>query len=143
MISVGGDLLTYLTTDVEADTLTLATGLVTAVGDQVLVEVYPPTPVKTALVDIGDGKVASVAPATVPQSLLDKLPDGVRDDSNAVSVTLEQRGTYELVISDILGEPLTQQSLDFIEGEEGYGLDAVSSADARCSGHRSARSRCG
>lgn len=121
-VSVNGDLLVYLTTDVDANTITLAAGLATAIADQDSVEVYPPTPVKTALVSLGDDGGDSV-PATVEHALLDKLTDGTRDDATAETVVLEQRGTYDLVAVDLVGEQLVQRSLDYVESEAGYGLD--------------------
>jgi hypothetical protein len=120
-ITVGTEVLVYTATDVDANTLTLATGLAVAVADQDPITVYPPTPVKTAFVDIGEEGGDSV-PVTVPHSLLDKLPDGTRDETNAETVTIVQRGTYELVVGDIVAEQLTQQSLDYVEGEVGIGL---------------------
>lgn len=122
LILVNGETLSYSTTDTDANTLTLTAPLVTAIAEQDAIEVYPAAPVKTALVDLGAEGGDSV-PVTVPHSLLDRLPDGTRDDSNSESVTVDTRGTYELVVADVLGAELVQQSLDYIEGEEGYGLD--------------------
>lgn len=121
-ISINGDLIAYSAIDVDLDTLTLPVGLAAAVADQDFVEVYPSTPVKTATVDLGEEGGDSI-PVTVPHALLDRLQDGTREDAAAESVTIEQRGTYELILTDVIGEPLVQQSLDYVEGEEGYGLD--------------------
>lgn len=122
LVSVNGEVIAYTAIDVDADTITLASGLVTAIADQDNVEVYPGTPIKTATVDLGEEGGDSV-PVTVPHSLLDRLPDGTREEASAESVTVEQRGTYELVIADVIGSPLVQQSLDYVEDEDGYGLD--------------------
>lgn len=134
VIVVNGEQLAYTATDVDTDTLTLAAALVTAVADQDLAEVFPATPVKTATVDLGED--GDPIPATVLHSLLDKLPDGIRVAGSEESVTIEQRGTYEFVVSDLVGETLTQQSLEFTEGEEGYGLTeaGVQMEDAQVTG---------
>lgn len=121
LININGETVAYLTNDVELDTLTLSVPLVTAVADQDMVEVSPAAPIKTALVSLG-GEGDDPIPATVPHYLLDRLGDGTRDEVAAESVTLEQRGTYEWIVSDIIGEQLVQQSLDYVEGGEGYGF---------------------
>ena len=71
-ITVGADTLIYTAIDVDANTLTLATGLAVAVADQDPITVHPPTPVKTALVDIGeeggDAVLVTVEADTLPIS---------------------------------------------------------------------------
>lgn len=120
LVSVNDLLLAYSAIDVELNTITMSTTLVVAIDEQDMVYVSPPTPIKTATVELpGEG---DSIPATVPHSLLDKLPDGIRVDGAGESVTLEKRGVYEYVVADVIGEPLTQASLDYIESEEGYGL---------------------
>jgi hypothetical protein len=121
LITVGGVQLAYAATDVDLNTISLVAGLAVAVEENDPIEVFPPTPVRTALIDIGE-EGGDAVPATVPHSLLDRLPDGTRDPAVTESVTLEERGTYELVVADIIGEQLAQQSLDYVEGEEGIGL---------------------
>lgn len=122
LVTINGEYVAYSGIDIDTESLLLTVSLATAVADQDLVEVYPATPIKTAIVSLGDQGGDSV-PVTVPHNLLDRLPDGVRDDAASESVTIEKRGNYELVVSDVLGEQLVQQSLDYIPGEEGYGLD--------------------
>lgn len=119
-VIIGGAIYSYTSIDVDVDTITLAAALTTAVEDQDSVEIYPPLPVKTALVGLGDD--GDPTPATVPHALLDRLPDGTRDGVVGESVLIEQRGVYDFVVTDIVAEPLTQQSLDFVSGEGGYGL---------------------
>lgn len=125
LATVGDAVLPYTSADVDANTITLAAALTVAVEEQDPIEVYPPTPIKTALVEVGD-EGSEPIPATVPHYLLDRLTDGTRDDTTAESVTLEQRGTYEYVITDLVAEQLYQQTLDYVEAEVGIGLsDAV------------------
>lgn len=120
LVSVNDLLLAYSAIDVELNTITMSATLAVAIAEQDMIYVSPPTPVKTATVELpGEG---DSIPATVPHSLLDKLPDGIRVDGAGESVTLEKRGSYEYVVTDVIGEPLTQASLDYIESEEGYGL---------------------
>ena len=121
-VLIGADTVAYTSIDVDLNTLTLAAGLVTAVADQALIEAYPPAPIKTALIDIGEEGGDAVS-ATVPHALLDKFPDGTRDDATAESVTLERRGAFELVVTDLVGENPVTQTLDYVEGEVGIGLD--------------------
>lgn len=104
-VLVDGTLLTYTSTDVDLNTITLAAPLAVAVADQATVEVYPATPVSTALVDLGEEGGDSV-PATVPHYLVGALTDGTRDAADAETVTIEQRGTYEYVVADVSGIPL-------------------------------------
>lgn len=122
LVTINGDTLAYSAIDVDLDTLTLPVALATAIAENDIVEVYPPAPVKTALVGLDEDGGDSV-PATVLHSLLDRLPDGTRDGTNSETVTIEQRGIYELIVTDVLGNQLVQQSLDYVEGEGGYGLD--------------------
>lgn len=118
--SVDGTLLEYVAIDADLDTITLAAALTVAVPDQALVEVHPPTPVKTALVDLGDE--GDPVTATVPHTLKEKFIDGTRFGDTAETVTLEQRGIYEWVVADTVAEPVVQTSLDYVEAEVGYGL---------------------
>lgn len=121
LITIGDETIAYVATDVEANTLTLAVGLTTAIAENDPIQVHPPTPVRTALVDVGE-EGGDVVSATVPHYLLDRLADGTRDLTAAESVILEQRGTYDLIVADVVGVDLVQQSLDYVEGEEGIGL---------------------
>lgn len=121
IVTINGEQIAFTAIDVDANSITLAAGLVAAVLENDIVEVFPPTPIRTALIDIGEPGGDAV-PATVPHALLDRLPDGTRDPAVTESVTLEERGTFELVVADIIGEQLATQSLDYVEGEDGIGL---------------------
>lgn len=119
-VTVNGEQLAYTSIDADLDTITLTNATVTAIADQDLVEVYPQAPIKTALVSFGgDG---DPLPATVPHTLKDRLPDGTRTDATAETVTLEQRGTYEYVVTDISAEDVATTSLDYVEAESGVGI---------------------
>lgn len=120
LVTILGELVDYTAANVDDDSLTLAVPLTVALEEQELVELYPPTPVKTALVSLDDN--GDNLEVTVPHSLLDKLVDGTRDESTAESVTLEPRGAYEWLIADAPAKPLEQVSTDYVEGEQGYGL---------------------
>lgn len=102
-VSVSGVALDYVSIDADEDTILLAAPLGADLEEQSLVEVLPATPVTVAHVDLGDD--GDLLPVTVPNALLNRLTDGIRDSSEAESVTLEQRSMYEYVITDVLGEP--------------------------------------
>lgn len=120
LITLQGAQVAYVSINVDTNTITLAAALTVDVDEQELVEVVPPTPVKTATVVLDGG--GDQVTATVPHALLDKFPDGLRTDVDAESVTLERRGAYEQVLSDAVAQPLTQVSLDYVEAEAGIGL---------------------
>ena len=140
MVTVLGEQLGYTGINVEDDSITLTAALTVAVDEQELVEVFPPTPVKTALVSLDDN--GDSHEVVVPQALLDKFIDGTRDDANAESVTLERRGAYEWLIADAPAKQLEQASLDYVEGEVGYGLteSGVQVADLQATGEIGATS---
>lgn len=119
-VTINGDVLPYTAIDADTDTLTMAAALVTAVSDGDYVEVYPPSPIKTALVDLGDN--SDPLPATIPLNLLDRLPDGTRDPGRQETVALERRGIYEYVVADVTAEPVISQTLDFTDAESGIEL---------------------
>lgn len=134
LVSINGELLAYTSVNVDTNVMTLSAALTAAVAEQDMVYVQPETPIKTATVELpGEG---DSIPATVLHSLLDKLPDGIRSEDTGESVVLEQRGSFEYVVTDVVAEPLTQTSLDYIEGEQGYGLgDAIAQMqDAQVTG---------
>ena len=120
LLSVGGEILAYTAIDVDLDTITMAVPLVTAIATNDRLEVYPPTPIKTAFVDMLDN--SDFLPATVPLNLLDRLPDGTREPDRQETVELTRRGLYEYVVADVTAEPVVSQTLDFTEAEQGIGL---------------------
>lgn len=120
ILTIDGAQLVYVSIDADLDTVTLAAALTVAVADDAFVEVYPPTPIKTAQVDMGDG--SDLLPVTVPHALLDRLPDGLRATEAAETIEIEQRGMYEYLVADVSAEDLQTQSLDFVEAEQGIGL---------------------
>lgn len=122
-VTIGGAQLAYVATDVDADTITLAAALTVAVTNQDLIEVHPPQPVKTALVDMLDN--SDPVPATVPHNLLDRLGDGVRDPGAQETLQLTRRGAYEYTVADVTAEDLLQQSLDYEVAQSGIGLSTA------------------
>ena len=119
-VTINGQVLSFVATDVDLDTITLAAALTAAVADGDMVEVFPPSPVKTVLVDMGDN--SDPLPAIVPLQLLDRLPDGTREPNRQETVALERRGTYEYVVADVTAEPVISQTLNYTEAESGIGL---------------------
>lgn len=120
VVSINGSQLAYSAIDADLDTLTLVAPLAVAILMQDLVEVYPASPVKTALIDMGDN--SDPVPATVPYQLTDRLQDGTRDPGKQETVHLTRRGTYEYLVADVTAEDLLTQSLDFVDAEQGIGM---------------------
>lgn len=119
-VTIEGVTYSYSGITVDPDTLILTAATTVALDEGVKVDVFPASPVKTALVSLEDG--GDTIPATVPHTLLEKFADGTRDVSQAEAVTLERRGNYEFVLVDSVAEPLSQTSLGYVEGAQGVGL---------------------
>lgn len=94
-----GELVTYTSADLDADTLTLAAPLVGtyAVGDPVRVSPEAVERVATVRLD-ADGEAVE---ARVPHALYDRIPEGVRDVGERVSLSLDGG---EWVVADVLGQ---------------------------------------
>lgn len=101
LLKIGQDVYTYTAIDPDLNIVTLASGLLRAVATDDLVEVYPTTLVKRAFVDTGIGGDAEGVWATVPQSMVLTLPDGLRYEGQRETVLLTERGPGELIISDV------------------------------------------
>jgi len=99
---------TYLSADLELDTLVLAEPLAIGYEDAVPLYISPLTHEKQAVVVL-DGFDEAIT-AVVPHSLYDRLPDGIREDFTRESVTIELLGSTWYV-KDIYGkEPVIDGS---------------------------------
>jgi hypothetical protein len=79
--------------------MTLLTGLsVAAVVDETRVEIYPPAPIRTAMVALGIEEGESVR-VTIPYYV--DLPDGARPSGERESVLIEERNPGELYLKDV------------------------------------------
>lgn len=101
---------TYISADLEADTITLSSGLTTAVPEATSVMLNPPGEEKWAMVDqeLGEDMIM----ARVPHWLADKIPDGIREESDreAVTLSLEYAGW---TVTDVVGQqPITEALLN-------------------------------
>lgn len=116
----------YTAVNPDTGTITLATGLGGAALADDRVELHPPKPVKTALVDmlVEGGEAVR---ATVPYTLAAVLADGLRDVGAGESVLLEERGAGELYIADITARadsPVQRmQSSTYAAGSSGFLID--------------------
>ena len=106
-VSIGGTVYPYLTTNVTTDTLILLATLKAAVDEGALVEVYPPTPEKVALVELGGG--GDAIPVLIPHALVEGFPEGIRDYEDQETVIVDDEST---TITDVVGEPLTAAAID-------------------------------
>lgn len=100
-VYIDGSVYSYEAVDREADTITLLTGLtVAATADSTLVEIYPPAPKRTAMVEFGieEGEAVRV---TIPH-FFSGLPDGVREAGDQETVLVEERNPGELYVRDVL-----------------------------------------
>lgn len=79
--------------------MTLLTGLITAVvADETRVEIYPPAPIRTAMVALGIEESESVR-VTIPYYV--DLPDGTRPLDERENVLIEERNPGELYLKDV------------------------------------------
>lgn len=148
LVSINDNIYTYLSADIDAGVLTLDVGgLVADVVAGDAAETYPTAQIKRALVDLGidDGDFEGVW-ATVPQSMVAGLPDGLRNPAFAETVLVDEPTPGELVLADATAaaaniptdtimdpssdEPtqpqtvLTKvQSADYDEGNTGWALN--------------------
>jgi hypothetical protein len=106
---VDGVLYSYAEIDVEVNTLELLTVLEADVPEGALVEVVPASPVKVASVDLGGE--GDAVPVIVPHALVEELVDGVRDEHTSETVLCDLKGA-QLVIVDVVGQPLTKGTID-------------------------------
>ncbi|GAB2575980.1 hypothetical protein [Microlunatus antarcticus] len=102
---VDGTAYAYVSADLDADTLLLASPLTTALPADSRCEVFPPSPEKLATVEVGGGGESTEV--LVPHALVELLPDGIRDPLDQETVTIETGGDA-LIITDVRGMPLAQ-----------------------------------
>lgn len=100
-IALNGEPYVYTAVDVDADTLTLFSGLLAAALENDRVEISPPKPIKRALVSLGDD--GEGVWANVPQALTPLVPDGLRISGDAgETVLVEERAAGELYVRDVV-----------------------------------------
>lgn len=100
--------LDYVSADIETDTLELVSPLAADYEDSVPLYINPLTREKQAVVVL-DGYDEALT-AVVPHSLYDRLPDGIREEFNRESVTIElENSTWK--VKDVYGkEPVIDGS---------------------------------
>jgi len=103
---IGGETVTYLSADLDTDTLALAAALVGSYVAGEPVTVYPEARERVATVQLDvDGEAIA---ARVPHALYDRIPEGTRDVPDRVTLTNDGG---EWVIADVLGqEPVVDGS---------------------------------
>lgn len=97
---LNGVTLVYLSADLEADTLTLASALPTDTEDGEPLQVTPLSVEKYAVVVVDDFD-ESIS-ALVPHSLYDRLAEGMREDFNRESVSIELKNAT-WVVTNVYG----------------------------------------
>lgn len=100
-VSINGVIYLYSALDSEQSTMTLTTGLTTLVEEGTSVLLNPPGEEKWATVDQELGEDMIIA--RVPHWLADKLPDGIREESERESVIIAVQ--YDgWTVTDIVGQ---------------------------------------
>lgn len=96
----------YLSVDVDLNTMTLAPGgLTAAVATDDRVEIWPPAPVRTAMVKFGIEDAEAVR-VTIPH-FFSGLPDGIRVAGDQEIALVEERKPGELYLKDIMAEGMS------------------------------------
>lgn len=105
-VYVDGTRYDYTAVDRTANTITLSSGLVVDAVVDDRVELFPPAPVKLALVDFGidEGEAVQV---TIPHELATGLADGLRPEADREIALVEERAPGELYLKDIITQGLT------------------------------------
>ncbi|MFK0058003.1 hypothetical protein ACIQTN_02040 [Streptomyces werraensis] len=99
-----GVTLDYVSADLEADTITLASPLSVDVEESTALDISPLTYEKQALVVVDDYDEAITA--VIPHTLYDRLAEGMREEGERESVSIELRGNIWYV-EDVFGiEPV-------------------------------------
>jgi hypothetical protein len=103
---LGGLIYTYTGTNPDLGMIVLSTPLAADTFTDDRVELYPPAPVKKALIDLGidEGEAIQV---TVPHALSVVLDDGMREDATREVALLEERNIGEIYLADITAHPAT------------------------------------
>lgn len=100
-LTIGTEVLTYTSADMDTDTLTLSTPTTVAYLAEEPVYVSPEARERTATVRLDvDGEAVE---ARVPYALYDRVPEGIRDPGMVEHVALYRDGTT-WVIDDVLGQ---------------------------------------
>ncbi|TKT03450.1 hypothetical protein [Streptomyces lasalocidi] len=99
-----GQTYAYVSADMEADTLSLASPLAADFDDAVPLYISPLTYEKQAVVVL-DGFDESIT-AIVPHSLYDRLPEGIREEADRESVTIELENSTWMVKNVYGKEPV-------------------------------------
>jgi hypothetical protein len=103
-VYIDGETYDYTAVDQAANTMTLLSGLVADATTETRAEIWPPAPVRSALVAFGvtEGEaVRVIIPATL------SLPDGVRPELDREVVLVEERNPGELYVRDIMAQGMT------------------------------------
>lgn len=98
-VVVNGNTYTYVSADLDADTITLSAAQTLEAGT--FVEVAPQQVTKVAVCIVDEGSDA--LSVRVPHALFDRLPEGIRDADARETVRIGLEGTA-LVILDVLGK---------------------------------------
>jgi hypothetical protein len=104
-LMLNGVIYDYIAVDTDLNTLTLFGTLSAAAAEDDRVEIYPPAPVRTAMVDFGIEESEAV-PAVIPSGLSVSLADGLRDESTRENVLVEERGNGELYVKDVMAQQM-------------------------------------
>jgi hypothetical protein len=116
-----------------ASTVLLAVTLDIAIDEDDRVDIWPPAPVKTALVDLNVEESDPIL-VTVPHAISATLADGMRPENLQESVLLQDRSVGELYIADVQASvPLIDSGVqtsvvDIITAASGW---SVTSANLR------------
>lgn len=100
-VEINGVVYAYTAADLENDALTLATGLTADVEANFPASVVPAAMEKRASITMADS--GDAIDVRVPHSLYDRIPEGIRNDSERESVTVEINGG-EWAIVDVFGK---------------------------------------
>jgi hypothetical protein len=103
---LNGTVYDYTGIDLDAGTVELTSPLIVDAFIDDWVELYPPYPVKRALVDL-DVEESEAVLVTVPHDLSALLDDGMREEAQREVALLEERSIGELYLRDIIAQPAT------------------------------------
>lgn len=116
----------YVSADLEADTLTLAAALPSDVEESTALSITPLTYEKQALVVVDDYDEAITA--VIPHTLYDKLAEGMREDGQREPVSIELRGNVWYV-EDVYGLQPSISSPNYEPGLSGWKIASDGSAE--------------
>jgi hypothetical protein len=103
-VLITDDPFVYTAINPDLNTMTLLTGLTVAAAIDDRVEIWPPAPVRSAMVQFGvEGEAVRV---TIPH-FFSGLPDGVRDVDEREAALVEERNPGELFVKDVMAKGMT------------------------------------